>query len=81
LSQSRVGGAIIQNNHFEVWIILPQRGFDTGADIFFFVAGGDANRNQRRVGGRRCRLDNNIEMILVVNPISNANLLKSEKMA
>ena len=48
-----IGGAIIQNDDFKVGIILCEHGFHTGPNIPLFIAGGDANRDQRRIQWRR----------------------------
>ena len=69
----RIAGAVIQHDDFEVRIILREDGFDTGANIPFLIARGNTDRDERRSGRGRCRLDDNIEMILAVQPVNNNN--------
>jgi hypothetical protein len=71
LSHSGISGAVIQNNDFDVGIILPKRGFNAVADIIFFVAGGDANGDERGGGWRGFYFNDDIKMILVVNPVDD----------
>ena len=40
-------------------------------DVAFFVAGGDANGYQRRVDWGSCRLDEDVEVILIVKPVND----------
>jgi hypothetical protein len=73
-----IGRAIIQNNDFNVGIILREQTFHTSANVSLFIARGHTERDQRRVPRRRYGLNHNIKLILVMEPINNNNAAEEE---
>src|SRR6266540_3652474 len=68
---SSICRTIIQNNDFKIWIILCEQGLHTAADVAFFITRRDTNRDHWRIRGWRGWLDNNIKVILIVQPIND----------
>jgi hypothetical protein len=76
---SGIRGTIIQNNDFQIRVILREQTLYTGADVSLFVASWNTDRNQWRIGGWwRRRLDDDIEMILVMQPVNDKDAPNEE---
>jgi len=69
---------VIQHDDLEVGIILCQHCLHASADITLLIPRGDAHRDQRNCPflperSRREGLDDDVEMVLIVQPENNGN--------
>ena len=66
-----IRGPVVQDDDLQVGIGLCQERPHAAADVGGLVPGRDAHRYQRRIGRRRGRFDDDIHVILVVDPVND----------
>jgi hypothetical protein len=68
-----IGGTVVQNDEFVIWVGLGEQGLHTAADVTRFVPRRDDDRNQWRFERWRGGRNHYVEMILVMNPGDDEN--------